>query len=110
MDIGGSRVIVVRGHLAHSNTALSFVEQSLLGGSTLRGHRTGHRAGDNLAAGKLEVRQPVNSPLSAGRFGLKVFVDTGTTWATSERMGDQLFLMLKDPRGSGLIDFIVSRG
>jgi outer membrane protein assembly factor BamA len=92
VGIGGSRVLALRGQLAHSNTSLPFAEQSLLGGSdTLRGYRTGYRAGDNLAAGTIEVRQPLNSPLSVGRFGVKAFVDAGTTWAAGRRMGDQPF-------------------
>jgi hypothetical protein len=92
VGIGGSRVLALRGQLAHSTTALPLAEQSLLGGSdTLRGYRTGYRAGDNLAAGTLEVRQPLNSPLSVGRFGVKAFVDAGTTWASGGRMGDQPF-------------------
>jgi outer membrane protein assembly factor BamA len=92
VGIGGSRVLALRGQLAHSNAALPFAEQTLLGGSdSLRGYRTGYRAGDNMAAGTIEIRQPLNSPLSAGRFGVKAFVDAGTTWAAGGRMGDQPF-------------------
>jgi outer membrane protein assembly factor BamA len=92
VGVGGSRVLALRGQLAQSRTALPFSEQNLLGGSdTLRGYQTGHRAGDNLAAGTLELRQPLNSPLSVGRFGVKAFVDAGTTWAAGGRMGDQRF-------------------
>ena len=92
VGIGGSRVLALRGQLAHSNTALPFAEQPLLGGSdSLRGYATGYRAGDNMAAGTIEIRQPLNSPLSVGRFGVKAFVDAGTTWAAGRRMGDQPF-------------------
>jgi outer membrane protein assembly factor BamA len=92
VGIGGSRVLALRGQLAHSDTALPFAEQTLLGGSdSLRGYRTGYRAGDNMAAGTIEIRQPLNSPLSAGRFGVKAFIDAGTTWASGGRMGDQPF-------------------
>ena len=92
VGIGGSTVLALRGQLARSNSALPLAEQTLLGGSdSLRGYRTGYRAGDNMAAGTIEVRQPLNSPLNAGRFGLKVFVDAGTTWAAGGRMGDQPF-------------------
>jgi outer membrane protein assembly factor BamA len=90
--IGGSRVLALRGQMARSRTALPPAEQSLLGGSdTLRGYRTGHRAGDNLAAATIEIRQPLNSPLSIGRFGVKAFVDAGATWAAGGRLGDQRF-------------------
>jgi outer membrane protein assembly factor BamA len=92
VGIGGSRVLALRGQLADSNGALPFAEQTLLGGTdSLRGYATGYRAGDNMAAGTLEVRQPLNSPLSVGRFGVKAFVDAGTTWAAGGRLGDQPF-------------------
>jgi outer membrane protein assembly factor BamA len=92
VGVGGSRVLGLRGQLAQTRTPLPFAEQNLLGGSdTLRGYRTGHRAGDNLAAGTIELRQPLNSPLSVGRFGVKAFVDAGTVWAAGGRMGDQRF-------------------
>lgn len=89
---GGSTVLALRGQLETSNTALPFAEQSLLGGgNSLRGYATGHRAGDNLAAGTIEVRQPLNSPLIIGRFGVKAFVDAGTTWAAGGRIGNRRF-------------------
>jgi outer membrane protein assembly factor BamA len=92
VGIGGSRVLALRGQLAHSRTALPLAEQPMLGGSeSLRGYPTGYRAGDNMAAGTIEVRQPLNSPLSVGRFGVKAFVDAGTTWAAGGRLGDQPF-------------------
>jgi len=37
------------------------------------------------------VRQPLNSPLSVGRFGVKAFMDAGTTWASGGRLRDQEF-------------------
>jgi outer membrane protein assembly factor BamA len=92
VGIGGSRVLALRGQLARSNTALPLAEQVLLGGSeSLRGYPTGYRAGDNMASGTIEIRQPLNSPLSVGRFGVKAFVDAGTTWSAGRRMGDQPF-------------------
>lgn len=92
VGIGGSRVLALRGQLASTKTALPFAEQTLLGGSdSLRGYPTGHRAGDNMAAGTIEIRQPLHSPLSFGRFGVKAFADMGTVWAAGGRMGDQEF-------------------
>jgi outer membrane protein assembly factor BamA len=92
IGIGGSTVLALRGQVVRATGALPFAEQSLLGGSdTVRGYKTGYRAGDNLAAATIEVRQPLNSPLSVGRFGVKAFVDAGTTWAFAERMKDQQF-------------------
>jgi len=92
IGIGGSTVLALRGQLIRAGSALPAAEQSLLGGSdSVRGYRTGHRAGDNLAAATIEVRQPLNSPLSVGRFGLKAFMDAGTTWAAGGRLRDQVF-------------------
>ena len=92
VGIGGSTVLALRGQLAHSQPPFRFAEQSLLGGSgTLRGYRTGYRAGDGIAALSAEVRLPLTSPLSVGRFGVKAFADLGTTWAANERLSDQRF-------------------
>lgn len=92
VSIGGSRVLALRGQVATSDTALPPAEQPMLGGSeSLRGYPTGFRAGDNMVAGTIEIRQPLNSPLSVGRFGVKAFADAGTTWAAGGRAGDQPF-------------------
>jgi outer membrane protein assembly factor BamA len=92
VGIGGSRVLALRAQLARSDASLPLAEQPMLGGSeSLRGYPTGYRAGDNMAAGTIEIRQPLNSPLSVGRFGVKAFVDAGTTWTSGTRMGDQPF-------------------
>jgi outer membrane protein assembly factor BamA len=88
----GRSVIALRGQLTRSDAALPGAEQSLLGGSdTLRGYRAGHRAGDNLAAVSAELRVPISSPVSAGRFGVKGFIDAGTTWDAGTRLADQRF-------------------
>ncbi len=92
VGIGGSAVLALRGSLIRSDAPLPWFEQSLLGGSgSLRGYRTGHRAGDNLATMSAEARLPLTSPLNRGRFGVKAFVDTGTTWASGGRLSDQRF-------------------
>ena len=78
VGIGGPAVLAVRGQLSRADGPLPAAEQPLLGGSDpLRGYRTGHRAGDNLAALTAEVRYPLTSPLNVGRFGVKGFVDAG---------------------------------
>lgn len=88
----GSTVIAVRGSYIKSDAPLPPFEQTLLGGSgSLRGYRTGHRAGDNVATTSIELRVPLNSPLSIGRFGAKTFVDWGASWAHGGRLGDQQF-------------------
>jgi outer membrane protein assembly factor BamA len=92
VGIGGATVLALRGQLVRAGSAVPAAEQSLLGGSdSVRGYRTGHRAGDNLAAATMEVRQPLNSPFSVGRFGVKVFMDAGTTWTAGRRLRDQVF-------------------
>lgn len=88
----GNPVVALRAQFVTATTALPLAEQALLGGSdSVRGYETGHRAGDNMAAFSAELRLPLNSPLTVGRFGLKTFVDAGTTWNHGQRMGDQQF-------------------
>jgi outer membrane protein assembly factor BamA len=92
VGIGGARVLALRAQFSHANAALPPSEQALLGGSgSLRGYRTGYRVGDSLAALSAEVRVPLTSPLRIGRFGVKGFVDTGTTWPSGARLADQQF-------------------
>ena len=90
VGVGGSLVLALRAQLIRSDSSLPFAEQSLFGGSgTVRGYATGHRAGDNLFAASAELRIPLNSPLTFGRFGLKTFVDAGTAWNTGSRWDDE---------------------
>ena len=87
-----SAVLALRGQAIRADAPLPLSEQALLGGSdSLRGYRAGHRAGDSLATVSAEVRLPLTSPLSYGRFGVKAFVDAGTTWASGERLRKQQF-------------------
>ena len=92
IGVGGSLVLALRAQLVKADSSLPFAEQSLLGGSdSVRGYRTGHRAGDNLFATSAELRIPLNSPLTFGRIGLKAFVDAGTAWNTGARYDDAPF-------------------
>lgn len=92
IGVGGSLVLALRAQLIKADRGLPFAEQSLLGGSgTVRGYRTGHRAGDNLLASSAELRLPLNSPLTFGRFGLKAFVDAGTAWNHGGRWDEERF-------------------
>jgi outer membrane protein assembly factor BamA len=92
LGIGGSAVLALRGQTVHAHSPLPDFEKGLLGGAdSVRGYRAGHRAGDRVAAFSAEVRLPLTSPLSAGRVGLKAFVDTGTAWAADTRLADQRF-------------------
>jgi outer membrane protein assembly factor BamA len=85
-------VAAVRAQVSRASAPLPLVERALLGGSdSLRGYRAGHRAGDSALALSAELRVPINSPVSSGRFGVKAFVDAGTTWLSSERLREQTF-------------------
>jgi outer membrane protein assembly factor BamA len=89
---GSSMVLALRAQLIKADSSLPSAEQSLLGGSdSVRGYRTGYRAGDNLFATSAELRIPLNSPLTFGRIGLKAFVDAGTAWNTGARYDDEPF-------------------
>jgi hypothetical protein len=92
LGIGGSAVLAVRGQAVHAGSLLPDSEKALLGGGdSVRGYRAGHRAGDRMAAFSAEVRLPLTSPLSVGRFGVKAFTDLGAAWAANERASDQRF-------------------
>jgi len=85
-------VVALRGHLVRSDGPLPEAEQSLLGGyDSLRGYRTGHRAGDSLAAVSAELRVPVSSPLRTSQLGVKAFIDAGTVWNAGTQLSDQPF-------------------
>ena len=90
VGVGGAAVLALRGSLSRSNSALPLFEQELLGGSgSVRGYRTGYRAGDNVATVSAELRYPLTSPLGQGRFGIKGFVDAGAAWVSGTRLEDQ---------------------
>ncbi len=85
-------VLAVRGVSITSSAALPDYEQLLLGGAAnLRGYDAGYKAGDNLAAASAELRIPVTSPLNIGRFGVKAFVDWGTSYDHGHELEDQSF-------------------
>jgi outer membrane protein assembly factor BamA len=96
----GQTVLAVRGLSVTSKTPLPLYEQNLLGGdANLRGFDAGYKANDNIAAVSAELRIPVTSPLSIGRFGVKVFTDAGAAYAAGEEMADQ---QLEPGYGAGL--------
>ena len=88
----GPSVLALRAVTSQTSESVPSYEQALLGGTeTLRGYDFGYRAGDNLAAFSAEVRVPLTSPLHVGRFGVKGFVDTGTVYASAQKLSDQHF-------------------
>jgi hypothetical protein len=87
-----SAVLALRATVVGAGDPVPPFDQSLLGGAqTLRGFDVGYRVGDNLAAASAEVRVPITSALSMGRFGLKGFVDAGTTYPAGEKLSEQVF-------------------
>ena len=87
--VGRGMVLALRTQFNTSDHALPASEQLLLGGTdTLRGYGAGTAAGDNLTTVSTELRIPLTTPLNVGRFGVKGFVDWGTTWANGSRFGD----------------------
>lgn len=88
----GSSVLAVSTRASRADQPLPRYEKALLGGaSTLRGVPAGFAVGDNLLALSAEVRVPISSPLSVGRFGVKAFVDAGKAWNVREKPGDLPF-------------------
>jgi outer membrane protein assembly factor BamA len=92
VGVVGPAVLALRGQLAWSDAPLPPPDQPLLGGmESLRGYRPGYRVGDSMVAASAELRLPLTSPLRFGMFGVKGFVDTGTTWFSGQRLSDQRF-------------------
>lgn len=58
---------------------------------TLRGFRAATAVGDVTAAGTIELRVPVNSPLSIGKVGVRAFIDAATVYDAGSRLRDQRF-------------------
>lgn len=74
----GQTVLALRAQYEGAGGPLPPWARPVLGGrASVRGHRFGHRADDRLAAASAELRFPVDSPLSLGAAGIRVFFDTG---------------------------------
>lgn len=88
--VGLMRQLVLAVQVLHVRTSdpVPVFEQAMLGGTRLRGFRTGYRFGDRLAAAGVEVRAPLSSPLGAAKLGVAVFADTGTVWSAAGRLRD----------------------
>jgi hemolysin activation/secretion protein len=82
-------VLAVRAEYASASDPLPQYEQWLLGGSNLRGVRSGSFAGDKRFLWSAEVRAPFSSPLSVGRVGFNVFVEGGATAPHGQSLRDQ---------------------
>jgi outer membrane protein assembly factor BamA len=88
----GQSVLAVRSLSITSGAPVPAYEDALLGGAdTVRGYDAGYRAADNLAAVSAELRLPITSPLSIGRFGIKAFADAGVAYGHGLKLSRQRF-------------------
>jgi len=88
----GQNILVVRAFRQDSDVPLPGYLQPMLGGMpNLRGFRAGTAIGDTLVAGAAEIRAPLTSPLSLGKFGVSAFMDIGTIYNKGQRLSDQHF-------------------
>jgi outer membrane protein assembly factor BamA len=100
LGLFGQSVLVVRALRDDADSPRPAYLQPMLGGlANLRGFRAGTAVGDTLVAGSVEVRLPLTSPLSIGKFGVNAFVDAGTVYGKGERLADQT---LKRGVGAGV--------
>jgi hypothetical protein len=88
----GPTTIALRAYRDGANEAVPPYLKVLLGrDSTLRGVPSGVAAGDTTAAGTIELRIPVTSPLNIAKLGVRAFVDAATVYDAGEHLGDQHF-------------------
>ena len=84
-------VLAVRVMREGANAPQPAYLRPLLGGwSNLRGFEAGAFVGDIVVAGSAELLVPLSSPLSVGRLGVSVFVDTGVAYDYGQRLKDQV--------------------
>ena len=82
-------VVIVRVTQSVADDALPGYEQSVLGGEeSVRGFRPGYAADDNLLVGSAEWRVPFSSPLSFGKVGAALFIDSGAVYPHGTNFGD----------------------
>jgi len=85
-------VVVVRGQREDSSQPLPAYLMPLLGGTAnLRGFPADTAVGDTLVGASVELRVPLSSPLSIGKFGVNTFFDTATVYPKGDRLADQEF-------------------
>lgn len=88
----GPSTLVVRVYRDGANRPVPDYLKVLRGrDSTLRGFRAATDAGDSTAAGSIELRVPVSSPLSLGKLGVRAFIDAATVYDAGERLRAQHF-------------------
>jgi hypothetical protein len=88
----GQTVLVLRGLRDDGDRPRPRFLRPMLGGTAnLRGFRAGTAVGDTLTAASAELRVPMTSPLSFGKLGISVFVDSATVYDEGGRLADQRF-------------------
>lgn len=88
----GRSTVAVRAYRDGSSSAVPAYLKVLRGrDGTLRGYRAGTAAGDSTAAGTVEFRFPVTSPLDVGKLGVRAFVDAATVYDAGESLRRQHF-------------------
>jgi hypothetical protein len=97
-------VLAGRARYSTADAPLPVYERWLIGGSdTLRGFDTGAFEGDKALVTSVELRMPITSVISGGKFGVNVFMDAAKT--------TDYGLQLKDAewqRGAGAGVFLVA--
>jgi len=90
IGIGGQHVLVLHFLTEVADQAEPLYLRSILGGfSTVRGFETGFLTGDKMAAGSIEWRIPVRSPMRFGKIGVTAFFDAGTAYDHGQAFSDQ---------------------
>jgi Omp85 superfamily domain len=85
-------IVVVRAQRQDSNRPLPEYLMPIMGGTAnLRGFPADTAVGDTLVGTSVELRVPLSSPLSIGKFGVNGFVDAATIYPKGERLSDQEF-------------------
>jgi outer membrane protein assembly factor BamA len=85
-------ILILRALRQDSDVPLPPYLQPMLGGmANLRGFRAGSAIGDTLVSGSAEIRAPLSSPVSIGKFGVSAFVDVGTIYDKGQHIEDQHF-------------------
>jgi hypothetical protein len=88
----GQSLLVGRVYRRDANRPLPAFLKPMLGGmDNLRGFKAGSEVGDALAAGSVEVRVPLTSPLNVGKLGVSAFVDLATAYDHGQRLRQQRF-------------------
>lgn len=93
LGLTGQTVVALRARYQGASAAVPVYAQPLVGGGvSVRGHRIGSQAGDRFAAASAELRLPLNSPMSFGKAGVRLFVDSGAVFDVDERLRKTQFL------------------